>query len=398
MGLAKHWYEETRERGYGALKGFVCGECADEPFLAGAVSQALTGDECSYCGQRAQDGAPIAADVNLVLRLVTEGLLREYVDPIDEAGWNGAEGGYQVSLESTDDLLAEYEVTRQERLVADLTDQILTTEWCRRNPYHLDPAEKLSYGWKDFRDHVMHKRRYTFLVDGQEDERKYTDEGIPPSAMLSVVAQTIEIGRLVVELPTGTLLYRGRPHEPQDRPRLAKDLGTPPDHMAKTNRMSPAGVGAFYGASSVPGALAEIRAYSGEGPVTVGRFVTLKPLKCVDLVQAPPVPSLFDADGWLERPAKSFLRGFIEEIARPATPNDENHLDYVPTQVVAEFLRYVLDPADPVMAVRWQSSLDPQVTDTVVFVSNKQCIDETPDHSWVSDGYLGLEAVEGTFA
>jgi hypothetical protein len=133
--------------------------------------------------------------------------------------------------------------------------------------------------------------------------------------------------------------------------------------------MSPKGIGAFYGASTAVGARKEVAGYASPGQeATVGLFTQLTDLTVVDLRDLPSIPSLFDPDKRHLRGPIEFLRDFVKDVTEVAKPEDTHNLEYIPTQVIAEHLRFDL-PADGIL---WRSSKDPDVDVVVLFLSNAE--------------------------
>ncbi|MBB3044242.1 hypothetical protein FHU40_004079 [Nocardioides soli] len=218
--------------------------------------------------------------------------------------------------------------------------------------------------------HVKHKRRYTFLVEDHS-----TAEGageIPLHAMPNAVSDSVHAGGLVVTLPKGSEWWRLRPHPATESYSIAAEIGTPPDKAARDNRMTPKGIGAFYGASTEKGARDEVAGYADPAhAASIGRFTTAVPLTVVDLRDVPTVPSLFDPALRHLRPYIEFLHGFVRDVREVADPGDFQNLDYIPTQVMAETMRYDLS-ADGVL---WRSSKDPSVTSCVLFIPPEEVAD-----------------------
>lgn len=202
------------------------------------------------------------------------------------------------------------------------------------------------------------------------------DGEIPLEDIPGTILKAIEDGALCTVLGAGTEFFRARVHGPRDRPTTAREIGTPPPQFAKANRMTAAGIGAFCGCNSADGALEEIRGYVNRNDhATLGKFVTLTEMVVVDLRNAPPVPSLFDTANRPLRAPAMFLRDFTRDVAVPARPDDYEHIEYVPTQIVTELVRYQLkSPAGPISGVLWRSSKDLEATVCVLFVSNDECV------------------------
>jgi hypothetical protein len=88
---------------------YVCPECFEDEDICAFVREHLEFDECSYCGKTSEDGATIAADVEDVIDFIERKLSEEYEDPVQQVGWNSAEGGWlgvQV-YESTHELFMD---------------------------------------------------------------------------------------------------------------------------------------------------------------------------------------------------------------------------------------------------------------------------------------------------
>jgi hypothetical protein len=152
---------------------------------------------------------------------------------------------------------------------------------------------------------------------------------------------------LVVEVGPGrklTHLYRARVFQSADRLEEALRrpdlyLGSPPARLASAGRMNARGISVFYGATNAGVALAEVRPPVGS-KVAVAKFEIIRPLRLLDLTALDGVHdggSIFDSSlkGRLERVA--FLQSLGERMTRPVMPDDES-LDYLATQAVADFL------------------------------------------------------------
>ncbi|MER9262820.1 MULTISPECIES: RES family NAD+ phosphorylase [unclassified Mesorhizobium] len=149
--------------------------------------------------------------------------------------------------------------------------------------------------------------------------------------------------RLFVTLPSGTMLIRARHQAKKGQFRTAADLGPPPKTLAKANRMSPLGIVVFYASQESATALAEVA--DEAGTFAVGAFETLRDATILALTNLPPVPSMFweipDSMEYDPRPRRRFLQEVESDISRPIARDDKIHIEYVPTQIVAEFLRTV---------------------------------------------------------
>jgi hypothetical protein len=117
-------------------------------------------------------------------------------------------------------------------------------------------------------------------------------------------------------------------------------LGPAPLHATKHSRMSPPGISHRYVSESMDTCMSEIQPNVGR-EVWIARFSVAMDIKVLDLTGLPSikVPSIFGRDynsqlAW----APDFLRDFVAEIGQPPKNND-NLLEYIPTQVLAEYIR-----------------------------------------------------------
>lgn len=128
-----------------------------------------------------------------------------------------------------------------------------------------------------------------------------------------------------------------------ERERFVKDvplhLGPPPARKRRAGRINPSGVGAFYAGYDIDTCIAELRPPVGT-IVASAEFEILQPLVVLDTTRfAKPVkePNMFAAHHSARMAQWRFMQRFMSEIAQPVSPDDE-HLDYVPTQAVADYL------------------------------------------------------------
>ncbi|CDJ99377.1 conserved hypothetical protein [Microbacterium sp. C448] len=374
MGGVQRLLDEIESRGWSDVGKTVCSACLTDYALSAAVRESGGRAPCDYC-HNSPSHPEASASVNVVLDLIVDGFRYEYEDPVEQVVYSSADGGYQMGLLDPWDLLGNHEVTEDGRLFEDLATAIQQDAWVQRDPYAASPTDALRWGWEAFRQYVKHRRRYTFLV--RDTTSMYGAGEITMDAIPAALADAVETAGQIRTLDAGTKWWRVRVHASGEHHRSATALGSPPDQWAKDNRMTAKGMGAFYGATTAVGAQAEVAGYAGpkdEG--TIGAFKLLRDITVVDLTMVDEVPSLFDPDRRHERAPIAFMRDFVEDVARVADPSDRQNLDYVPTQIVAEYLRYELrGPAGPVDGILWRSSKDPAVTNCVVFAANERMTD-----------------------
>lgn len=204
--------------------------------------------------------------------------------------------------------------------------------WCDFDVGALDLDHALWSSWESFCQTVKHKRRFFFHNSGRDDHDSFT-----PASLLSSIARASETLGLVVELPAGLGLWRARPGLPKGGRRLAaSDFGPPPVEFAlQSNRMNPAGIPMLYLASSRATALKETR----EKHAKVGLWRSKRPIRILDLRHVPQVPGIFSEEARTYALTLKFLHDFANDIMKPVARNNQVHIDYLPSQVVTEFMR-----------------------------------------------------------
>jgi hypothetical protein len=186
-----------------------------------------------------------------------------------------------------------------------------------------------------------------------------------------------------VKLPAGTHIFRAR-HQPAGKIYItAGSLGPPPrDHAIKTNRMSPPGVVMTYASEDCETALAETA--DEPGTFVVGEFVIDRDLLILDLTRLPYAPSVFaelsDEYEYDPRPRLNFLHNISREISQPIERDDRAHIEYVPTQVVTEYVRTAVRiKRRRVDGIRYNSSRKNAKTALVLFADQDNLILEKPE-------------------
>lgn len=152
--------------------------------------------------------------------------------------------------------------------------------------------------------------------------------------------------------PNGTIkaLYRARVFQSDEslfraleRPEIS--IGPPPAAVAAAGRMNARGIPVFYGATHPEAALAEVRPPVGS-KVVVAQFDIARPLRLLDVASLQSLSvggSPFDPMYLVRKQKAEFLEGLSERMTMPVMPDDEA-LNYIPTQVIAEYLASLDDP------------------------------------------------------
>lgn len=113
----------------------------------------------------------------------------------------------------------------------------------------------------------------------------------------------------------------------------------------------------FYGALDVDTAIAETREPGNIGKImSMGTFKPVREITILDLARLPNILGVFNEAGReLIQPIR-FLHPFADDISRPIAHDGREHIEYVPTQVVTEYVRQAFRDVD---SQRWTASPTP---------------------------------------
>ena len=78
------------------------------------------------------------------------------------------------------------------------------------------------------------------------------------------------------------------------------------------------------------------------------------------------------------RHSSIFLRNFVEEVIKPIKKDDKFHLDYVPTQVFAELIHFLVPSGQSTRldGILYPSAKSETGNNIALFITNEQCIDK----------------------
>ena len=365
----------------------VCDGCFDDSgILAFIDKNSLTG-QCSFCGANSST-ARVAAFDQIVEHIETS-LYQEFDDAANWLYHENSDGGYIGENFDTYELLfnvVEIELSLiggdeiMGRLVAKLPQHL----WCEKDPFGLNDFEVARFSWSHFCNVVKYRQRYFFSNYLNVPDR----EIYSPATTLEKIFEYAENYGLFVTLQSETQLFRARYQECGVQLQSAQDLGPPPEEKAiRANRMSPAGVSMFYAGEGEETAIRETA--DGPGPFVLGIFETKRPAVILDLTKIPPVPSIFEeipeTMEFRPRQVLGFLNHVVDEMSRPIERDDRVHIEYVPTQVVTEFIRsQVLFGGTPIDGIKYPSAVHPGRSCYVLFANQDNLLPrpETTGSHW----------------
>jgi RES domain-containing protein len=338
---------EREDRGYAPLEKFVCVNCVQDEYLKRLIRKNLSDSSCAYCHSPTRKATPVAS----IQSAIASALFRHYSDTT-HAGCSFDREAPEPHTYSTADALTDLPLECHDDLLEDLANAFHNGQWVEapNNGLYMDSQanEEWAWSWDGFSQTVKHETRFHF---GQKSKSTRQTSLLSPSEILPFVGELIRKHRMHRTITENMPVYRAR-HRPVDAdwPLNEKELGAPPPKKARAGRMNPAGIPYFYTAFEESTAIAEISPLVPFN-VAISTWKTARELHVVDLTKFN-IPSVFDESKRLARQQALFLCHFLKDIRRPIFKNDTEckddteHIEYVPTQVVSEYLAQVFTFAD----------------------------------------------------
>lgn len=386
--MAKEQWERQIALGYSNVPDMnVCAKCFDDYAIKEFINENADEKKCGYCSNESDELIAIA--LVEVVDFICQGINTEWENPVESVGWESREGGWQGATVYDGGELVRDEIEElfetNEKVLDDIASSMSDREWCQRDPYGLRKEEALTLSWEDFVNQVKHHSRYIFFRLSDDERKFHNFDMIPVSKMLDrmsdVISQLNEDINLIRIINIGVKIFRARVHDIGKSLSTAKDFGTVPLEDAKySNRMSPAGIPMFYGAFDGETAYKEVtddtKNNSGK-IVSIATFKTVREMRVLDLTNLPEIPSIFDLNQNHLRSSLIFLRGFVQELSQPISKDGYEHIEYVPTQVFTEYIRYIYkDHEASIEGILYPSSKNTNGISCVLFISGEQCCDD----------------------
>ena len=356
----------------------VCGKCIEDAGVRNAIAYFASSPRCDFCGTRFRSDK--AAPVRDIAAFVMGCLAQDYDRPENVLSHDSeSETGYAGSVYDASELIQDYLYCEWEVMEALIGCVTTDRWWCEKDPAVFLPGRRLQIGWDSFSRYVKHRSRFMFLREDEQPRDIFDapdDTFVPAAAMLDVLGNAVTSARLLKTVRPGTRLFRARPVKPgADWHWTADALGPPPESDAgpPAGRMNPAGIAVFYGAREEETALKE--ALNSNGRVAVGVFSPLRNLRVLDLTHVGQLPyrSIFENVTASGRGLKAFLEAFAEDVARVTARDGREHIDYVPAQIVTEYLRrvFVTPEGERLDGILYPSTRNPGGTNVALFFNRR---------------------------
>jgi hypothetical protein len=146
------------------------------------------------------------------------------------------------------------------------------------------------------------------------------------------------------------------------------------------NRMSPSGISMFYAGFDLK--TAKLETVDNNDPnkpfYTFVKFSTNEELTIIDFSMLPDHISKWDVDNLNNSYPLRFLHDFVEDLSKPIKRDGMEHIEYVPTQIITEYLRYsfshIHSPGTKVNGIIFQSSKIKGHNSCVLFFDHEESL------------------------
>ena len=355
---------------------YVCTGCFEDEGIREFIMIDVVQAQCSFCDESC--GREPVARFTDVVEHIQNCLFHEYDDAVN---WmyldSDTREPMNVILDASDVLEGVgLKLPRDDgdQLLEALIDELSEISWSEQNPFGISPQDQIRDSWERFCEVVKHERRYFF----EDIEDGFEFDANSPGQILTRIFEYAEEIELFETIPADKTLFRARYQKPGTALTTALDLGPPPVEAAtQPNRMSPPGIPMFYASDEAETALRET--VDRNGTYALGFFKTLRDMTILNLKDLPPTPSLFQACSETSGPWNRILLRFLNHVAReisaPIDRDNKVHIEYVPTQVVTEFVRSKVSTGDRrIDGIKFESSLHAEHACYVIFATQHDLV------------------------
>jgi len=366
--------EDLWARGLSGLKEtYVCSKHINDYAITDFIKNNSHKGICTYC-DRVKNVIPFGE----LMFFMMEGIMHFYEDAAEFMSYDSSEGGYQGDTYNQWELINDLiglEVDNYQ-LNEDIIDCIDDRAWSEPNAYYDSSSDILVYHWDYFKEVTKHKSRYLF---GQSDKFKTFSYNQNAYDILNEIGLKINEFKLTQVISKTAALFRCRQHDAATKIVTASQITSPPEEFALySNRMSPAGISMFYCAFNEETAIAEtVDKTSKNGThFTKAIFKANRNLNVIDFCNLPHPPSMFDTANFKNYYSTRFLQDFVNDISKSINRDGKEHIDYVPTQIVTEYFRYIFNTETKIDGLVYPSAKLNGQKCCVLFLDNETSLDE----------------------
>jgi len=378
MGRVKQQLIEFETMNLGSIpEKNLCIKHVEDKAIQSFIRKNYENGYCDYCGKNLK-----VVSLEDLMFFIMEGISFFYEDAANFMPYNSREGGYLGQTYTKEELICDLVELKTEpfELTEDIIDSITdSVVWAEPNAHYNSPSDELIYRWNYFKDVVKHKSRYLFYdYDSTDIYDDYSGRDI--SIILKEVGKIITQLGLIQSIEAKEVLLRCRQHKTGEKISELTEIVSPPTKFAiYPNRFSPSGIPMLYAAFDKETAFSETVDYSNKksNQMSFGEFKLNKKINVIDFSKLPPIPSIFDVKKKKKYFLISFLHDLIKDMTKGISRDGKEHIEYVPTQIVTEYFRYVFNKnrKAKIDGLIYPSSKNNPKKAIVIFWDNEECLE-----------------------
>lgn len=354
---------------------FICSGHIEDAFIKKHIVQNGKRGKCNYCNKNRN---VISFEEFCDLLEVGIDYLFESADEslfYDDEEEHGFAGQTFTALDIIrDDML---HISFDELICSDLEKAIVEDKVYHYVDEFYSDLDQLNGDWLHFKDIVKHKARFVFYFNQVFNDYFSSN----PISILNNIQSEISNHNLIQVIDENKKIYRCTQHvHRNDVKNNGRRISSNPYQNCKfNNRMSPAGISMFYGSPHKQTCIEEtVNLTDTKNPFfTTAYFTPKNPLRLVNFMNMPHIPSVFDNLNNNHIETIQFLCNFVEDISKPILSTD-SIIEYIPTQIVTEYIRY--NPDLNVQGIIYPSSRDKSKENYVLFMDHDTCLQQLNFH------------------
>ncbi len=232
------------------------------------------------------------------------------------------------------------------------------------------------------------ERRWAGFINSIQHEKRFFNKlalSLCNDLFDTIIVNDELLPSLIDDLPITQALYRARvAYSVKDIETIGEDpvrqLGAVPAQLATSQRMTPAGVSAFYAAFDRNTCISELRPIVGDSVIS-GEFRPIKALKLLDLDALKDIQIDDDifSDRWkVQSHAYAFFPELVFQLTRPSRRHNQH--DYLATQIIFEYL-----------STEFGSQIDGIIYPSIQTNGDSYSVALFPERSIANNGTVSLE-------
>lgn len=384
MGRVSSQWEEMQALHIGdIIDKSVCIKHVDDKSLKSFIRNNYESGFCDYCNKKVK-----VVSLEDLMNFIMNHICKFYEDAANFLGYDSREGGYQGESYTAQEIIEDHIELETDPyvLTTDIINSIEDINWASRGLHYRDTERDfLLYQWSHFKDTIKHRSR--FLLHKNEPTDSIWHEPQDPQTILKEIGLLVNKLGLIKTIESNQKLFRCRQVKATEKVSDIKEMVAPPiEYAVHPNRFSPSGIPMFYAAFAKTTAYKETldSSVSSKPFMMTGEFTTNKTINVIDFSRAPKSPSIFREITERKYYLLMFLNDLIRDIVKPIEKDGKEHIDYVPTQFVTEYFKYVFNrkQKNKIEGIIYPSSKDDKKA-IVLFWDNEECI------QWLS--LIGIE-------